>query len=42
MVNDIRGLMKLCVDYERRNEWPQADTMAERAQILARQLLNGK
>ena len=42
MVNDIRGLMKLCVDYEHRNEWPQADTMAERAQILARQLLNGK
>jgi len=34
--------MKLCVDYEHRNEWPQADTMAERAQILARQLLNGK
>jgi hypothetical protein len=42
MFNDIRGLMKLCLDYERRNEWPQADTMAERAQILVRQLLNGK
>ncbi len=42
MVDDIRHLLKLCTDYERRNEWPQADTMAERAQILARQLLNGK
>jgi hypothetical protein len=41
-LGEIRGLMKLCDDYEKRNEWPQADTMAERAQILAKQLVNGK
>jgi hypothetical protein len=40
--DDIRGLLKLSEDYEKRNELPQADSMAERAQILARQLLNGK
>jgi hypothetical protein len=42
VLGDIRGLIKLSEDYEKRNEMPQADTMAERAQLLARQLLNGK
>jgi hypothetical protein len=40
-MDNIRGLVKLSDDYEKRNEMPQADTMAERALILARQLQNG-
>ena len=42
VLGDIRGLIKLSDDYEKRREMTQADNMAERAQILARQLLNGK
>ena len=40
-VDNIRGLLKLSDQYEKRNEMPQADTMAERELILARQLQNG-
>jgi hypothetical protein len=41
-LNEIRNFVKLSDDFEKRGEMRQADAMAEKAQILARQLQNGK
>jgi hypothetical protein len=41
-VRDIRNFVKLSDDYEKRNEMRQADAMAEKAQLLARNLPHGK
>jgi hypothetical protein len=42
IVNDIRNFMALSDEAEKRNDLRQADAFAERAQILARDLQNGK
>ena len=42
IVNDIRNFMSLSDEAEKRNDIRQADAFAERAQILARDLQNGK
>lgn len=42
IVNDIRNFMALSDEAEKRNDIRQADAFAERAQILARDLQNGK
>ena len=42
IVNDIRNFMVLSDEAEKRNDLRQADAFAERAQILARDLQNGK
>ncbi|HEY1497673.1 MAG TPA: hypothetical protein VGF49_24120 [Candidatus Solibacter sp.] len=42
IVNDIRNFMALSEEAEKRNDIRQADAFAERAQILARDLQNGK
>jgi len=41
-VGEIKNFVKLSDDFEKRGEMRQADAMAEKAQILARQLQNGK
>jgi len=41
-VQEVRNFVKLSDDFEKRGEMRQADAMAEKAQILARQLQNGK
>jgi len=40
-VGEIDNFVKLSDDFEKRGEMRQADAMAEKAQILARQLQNG-
>jgi hypothetical protein len=40
-VGEINNFVKLSDDFEKRGEMRQADAMAEKAQILARQLQNG-
>jgi hypothetical protein len=42
IMNDIRNFMTLSDEAEKRNDIRQADAFAERAQILARDLQNGK
>ena len=42
VLNSIHSFVKLSDDSERRNEMRQADALAERAQILARDLQHGK
>jgi len=42
IVNDIRNFITLSEEAEKRNDIRQADAFAERAQILARDLQNGK
>jgi hypothetical protein len=41
-VGEVHNFVKLSDDFERRGEMRQADAMAEKAQILARELQNGK
>jgi hypothetical protein len=41
-LNSIHSFVKLSDDSEKRNEMRQADALAERAQILARDLQHGK
>ena len=42
VVTNIRNFLTLSAEAEQRNDIRQADALAERAQILARDLQNGK
>jgi len=42
VVRTIGSFMELCAEAEKRGDWKQADGLAERAQVLARELQSGK